>query len=46
MNIPVLPSLLMTYFHDLNHYVESVRQQIGATAAAVYMIQEDKVINE
>ncbi|MDQ0060936.1 CubicO group peptidase (beta-lactamase class C family) [Paenibacillus harenae] len=33
-------------FDRLNEYVYRIQQEIGATAAAVYIIQKDKVVNE
>lgn len=33
-------------FRILNNYVYSVQQEIGATAAAVLIIQNDKIVNE
>lgn len=33
-------------YQSLNAYVRDIQQQIGATAAAVYVIQNDAVVNE
>ncbi len=38
--------MVSNHFQDLNEYVYLIQQDIGATAAATYIIQNDVVVNE